>query len=149
MNLMTVRAALAVSALCLASTGCGGAREPAGTTSRVSQPPEGKLPEGVRPTSYRLSLTIIPEQKAFSGTAVISIELDKPSTTIWMHGQDLNVTAIYAAHATTRIPALWEQKTSDGVARVELQEALPAGKSTLHIEYTAAFDTPLRGLYRV
>ena len=146
---MNVRIVLAVSALCLTSTGCGGANEPVRTTPSVSQPPEGKLPEGVRPTSYRLSLTIIPEQDAFSGTAVISIELDEPSATIWMHGHDLNVTAIHAAHATTRIPALWEQKTSDGVVRVELQEALPAGKSTLHIEYTAAFDTPLRGLYRV
>ncbi|MBW2403795.1 MAG: M1 family peptidase, partial [Deltaproteobacteria bacterium] len=115
----------------------------------VSQPPEGKLPTGVRPTDYRLSLTIIPDQDTFSGTAVIGIELDEASTTIWMHGQDLNVTAIHAAHATTRIPALWEQQTSDGVVRVELQEALPAGRSTLHIEYTARFDSPLRGLYRV
>jgi alanyl aminopeptidase len=96
-----------------------------------------------------LSLTIIPEHKSFSGTAVIGIELDEPSTSIWMHGQGLNVTALHASHATSRIPATWEQHTSDGVARVVLQEALPAGKSTLHIEYTAAFDTALRGLYRV
>jgi len=149
MKPMTIRAALAVSALCVASGGCANARESVPSTPMVSQPPEGKLPTGVRPTDYRLSLTIIPDQDTFSGTAVIGIELDEASTTIWMHGQDLNVTAIHAAHATTRIPALWEQQTSDGVVRVELQEALPAGRSTLHIEYTARFDSPLRGLYRV
>ncbi len=146
---VTTRAALTVSALCLASAACGGAKEPVEATPTAVQPPEGKLPEGVRPTSYRLSITIIPERDAFSGTAVIGIELDEPSTTIWMHGQSLNVTSIHATHATTRIPATWEQRTSDGVVRVELQEALPAGRSTLHVEYTAGFDTPLRGLYRV
>ena len=66
-----------------------------------------------------------------------------------MHGQGLDVTSIDATHATTRIPATWTQQTADGVVRVDLQEPLPAGRSTLHIEYTAGFDTPLRGLYRV
>ena len=152
MKLSATRAALSVAALCLATSAtsaCGGASERAETAPRVSQPPGGRLPEGVRPTSYRLSLTVIPEEETFSGTAVVGIELDEPSTTIWMHGEGLNVTAIDASHATTRIPATWEQKTSDGVARVELQEALPAGRSTLHIEYTATFNTALRGLYRV
>ena len=130
--------------------GCGGATgERPEKRPTDAQPPLGRLPEGVRPTSYRLSLTIIPEQSTFSGTAVVGIELDEPSSTIWMHGEGLNVTAIHASHATSRIPATWEQRTSDGVARVELREALPAGRSTLHIEYTAAFDTALRGLYRV
>ena len=149
MNVGTARAALSVSFLCVALGACGGTGGATETRPNVSQIPEGRLPEGVRPTSYRLSLTIIPEQDVFSGTAVIGIELDEPSTEIWMHGQGLNVTAMHAAHATTRIPATWEQRTSDGVVRVELQEALPAGRSTLQIEYTAAFDTPLRGLYRV
>ena len=149
MKLITTRAALCVAAFCLTSAACGGAKEPARTTPTVSEPPEGRLPDGVRPTAYRLSLTIVPEQKTFSGTAIVGIELDEPSTTIWMHGQGLTVTAITASHATSRIPATWEQHTTDGVARVELEEALPAGRSSLHIEYTAAFDTPLRGLYRV
>jgi alanyl aminopeptidase len=149
MNVIPARAALSASFLCVALAACGGTRDASETTPSVSYAPEGRLPEGVRPTSYRLSLIIIPEQEVFSGTAVIGIELDEPSATIWMHGQGLNVTAMHAAHATTRIPATWEQRTSDGVVRVKLQEALPAGRSTLQIEYTAAFDTPLRGLYRV
>ncbi len=149
MKSTSARAALSVGALCLASAACGAAREPLERAPTVEEAPEGRLPEGVRPTSYRLNLTIIPERETFSGTAVIGIELDEPSTTIWMHGQGLNVTSIYATHATARVPATWEQRTSDGVVHVELQEALPAGRSTLQIEYTAGFDTPLRGLYRV
>jgi alanyl aminopeptidase len=144
-----LRPVLVIGALCLASFGCAGAKESVVATPEVSKAPEGRLPEGVRPTTYRLSLTIIPEKESFSGTADIGIELDKPSNTIWMHGQNLNVTAIHAAHSTARIPARWQQKTEDGVVRVVLDETLPAGRSTLHIEYTAGFDTPLRGLYRV
>ncbi|UCF46497.1 MAG: M1 family metallopeptidase, partial [Myxococcales bacterium] len=145
----SARAALAFCVLCLASTACGGASEAAETAPTVERSPEGRLPAGVRPTSYRLDLTIIPERDTFSGTAVIGIDLETPAATIWMHGQSLNVTSIHAMHSTTRIAATWEQKTSDGVVRVELQEALPAGRSTLHIEYTAGFDMRLRGLYRV
>ncbi|MGB5350020.1 MAG: M1 family metallopeptidase [Polyangiales bacterium] len=144
------RAALAVASLVLLQTGCGGAEEPAETTPTVAQQvPTGQLPDGTRPTRYRLSLTIIPEEDRFSGTAAIGVELDEPSATIWMHGQDLDVTSIYASHSTARIPATWKQQTGDGVVRVDLQEPLPAGKSTLHVEYSAGFDAPLRGLYRV
>jgi len=143
------RVALSVSFFLFVSLGCGGAKEPLETTPPVGQVPTGKLPEGTRPTSYRLSLTIIPEHDRFSGTAVIGIELDQPSATIWMHGQGLDVTAIHATHATSSVPATWTQETSDGVVRIGLQEPLPAGRSSLHIAYTAGFDTPLQGLYRV
>ncbi|MBT8469659.1 MAG: M1 family metallopeptidase [Deltaproteobacteria bacterium] len=122
---------------------------PAETERTAQQVPAGPLPDGTRPTRYRLSVTIIPEQDRFSGTSTIGIELDEPSATIWMHGQGLDVTSIYATHAMARIPATWTPRTTDGVVRVDLQEPLPAGRSTLHVEYSAGFDTPLRGLYRV
>lgn len=144
-------------ALSLAGGACGGSQAEVDATTtpkaasmpEASSAPEGKLPEGVRPTSYQLSLRIVPEEDTFSGAAVIGIELDAPSREIWMHGQNLDVTAIHAMHGTTRIEASWSQKTADGVALVELAEPLPAGRSTLHIDYGAGFDTPLRGLYRV
>ena len=144
-----ISAALAWSAILALSNGCGGSRVPAETAPMVEQVPTGPLPNGTRPTRYRLSLTIIPEEDRFSGTAAIGIELDQPSSAIWMHGEGLDVTSIHATHATARIPATWTQQTTDGVVRVDLQQPLPAGRSTLHVEYSAGFDTPLRGLYRV
>ena len=132
------------------SISCGSPPATVSATEPSESPvPEGKLPEGVRPTSYRLSLEVVPSRETFSGTAMITIELDEPSALIWMHGERLDLKSVYATHATTRIEATWEQKTSDGVARVAFHEPLPAGRSTLHFEYTAPFDTPLRGLYRV
>ncbi|MGB5366953.1 MAG: M1 family metallopeptidase, partial [Polyangiales bacterium] len=144
-----MRASFALSTLLALSIGCGGSRVPAETAPSSEQVPTGPLPDGTRPTRYRLSLTIIPEQDRFSGTSAIGIELDAPSASIWMHGQGLDVTAIYATHAAERIRATWTPQTADGVVRVDFQEPLPAGRSTLYVEYSAEFDTPLRGLYRV
>ena len=135
--------------LCLSFVGCGGTQKPVPLSSEVEQVPEGRLPEGVHPTGYQLSLTIVPSSDGFSGKAVIGLELDEPASGIWMHGQDLNVTSIHAHHGDADVAAAWEQRTSDGVARVEFGQELPAGRSTLHIEYTAGFDHPLRGLYKV
>ncbi|MCZ6806064.1 MAG: M1 family metallopeptidase, partial [Deltaproteobacteria bacterium] len=135
--------------LCLSLFACGGTHKSISPTPDVEPIPEGKLPEGVRPTGYQLSLTIVPSSDGFSGKAVIGLELDQPATGIWMHGQDLNITAIHAHQGDAHIGATWEQRTSDGVARVEFGGELPAGRSTLHIDYTADFDHPLRGLYKV
>ena len=136
-------------AICISAMACGGVQKPTSPTSEVEPAPEGKLPDGVRPTEYQLSLTIVPDSNGFSGKAVIGLELDQPVTGIWMHGQDLNVTAIHARHGDVQIDATWKQRTGDGVARVEFGEKMPAGHSSLHIEYTAGFDDPLRGLYKV
>ncbi len=139
---------VAVSFLLLLGA-CGGATKSEASSYDSNSVPEGRLPDGVRPTSYRLSLTVIPEQESFSGTVVIGLELAEATKTIWMHGENLNVTSVHATHATARIAGTWEQHTEDGVGRVELREPLPVGRSTLHFEYTAPFDTTLRGLYRV
>ena len=145
-----IRTIVTAAALGAILIGCGGPGHEVSERRVAEGPiPEGKLPAGVRPTSYRLSLEVIPSRDTFSGTAMITIELDEPTALIWMHGERLNVKSVYATHATTRIGATWEQKTTDGVAKVELREPLPAGRSTLHFEYTAPFDTLLRGLYRV
>lgn len=140
-----------LSLLSAALVGCGGRQAPIEPTAtmEVEAPPRGKLPEGVRPTRYQLSLEVVPERETFSGVAIIEIELTEPASKIWMHGRGLNVMSIYAEHGHARIDATWQQKTSDGVAQVELPEPLPAGRSTLHIQYAAQFDPSLQGLYLV
>ncbi len=139
-----------VLGVCICFGACGGTtQKPSAPKSLVHRAPEGQLPEGVRPTGYELSLTVVPSSDGFSGKAIIGLKLDKPTTGMWMHGQSLNVTSIRAHHGDVDIAATWDQRTSDGVVRVEFAEELPAGRATLHIEYTAAFDHPLRGLYKV
>jgi alanyl aminopeptidase len=134
---------------CSVALACSGAHAPVESAATAEQPPEGRLPEGVRPTRYRLSLEVIPERDTFSGLAIVDIELAKPASRIWMHGRALEVMSIHAEHEDRRIEASWQQRTSDGVALVNLAEPLPAGKSSLHVQYAARLDSPLQGLYRV
>ncbi|MGB3626619.1 MAG: hypothetical protein WA989_12370, partial [Henriciella sp.] len=51
--------------------------------------PRGPLPDGVRPLAYELDLKIDPRETYFGGTARITVELDQPSTGVWLHGKGL------------------------------------------------------------
>src|SRR5690242_12376965 len=85
---------------------CGGSAEPprpplppaAATTMRVeaadpTPPPrdDGRLPPGVRPTRYRLDLTIDPSKKSFSGRAAIGVAIERPTRAIVLHGPALTI----------------------------------------------------------
>jgi len=51
--------------------------------------PKGKLPDTVSPAAYRLDFTILPEADRFSGHDEIDIMLNRPESSIYMHGRDL------------------------------------------------------------
>lgn len=116
----------------------------------VGVAPDGKLPDNVRPHAYRLDLVLDPRRDDFSGTVEIDIQLDTASRHIWMHGQDLDVTAISAQMKNGReIAAEYEEKAPFGVALVRFADELPAGVFTLRLEYNAAFNRNLAGLFKV
>lgn len=114
------------------------------------KPPVGPLPKNVRPTHYMLALTIAPERDAFEGRAEIRINLDKESRYIWLHGNGLEVSEVFATDFKgRRIAGRYTQVEKSGVARVDLASALPAGAATLTFSYKASFNTALDGLYKV
>ncbi|MEM8607328.1 MAG: M1 family metallopeptidase [Myxococcota bacterium] len=141
----------AVTALLVTAVGCAGTAPPPETSPEAddSAVPEGRLPQGVSPTSYALTIEIDPEADGFAGTVAITVELDDVTPGLWMHGQGLTVTRAEAVYGDTAVPAAWQQRTADGVSRVDFAEPLPAGTATLRISYTGAYDHPLRGLYKV
>lgn len=143
-----VRNAWLSACLALLASSCG---SPANVPMSHDTPavPLGRLPEGVRPLHYQLELSILPEHERFEGIVEISLELDVPADGIWLHGQNLEVSELYADTGTARVPGTWTQRTDDGVVRIAFSEPLPAGRATLHVEYEAEFNEQLRGLYRV
>src|SRR3954464_6762967 len=106
-------------------------------------PPLGKLPADVRPTYYALALEIDPAKERFSGTAEIAIELDRPRSSIWLHGADLHVTAASADGAQ----ATYAQVDPGGVAKLTLPRPIGPGKATLRFAWDAPFNQHLRGVY--
>ena len=116
----------------------------------VDVAPAGQLPHGVRPLAYRLDLLLDPREKDFSGTVEIDIVLDSPAKRIWLHGEGLQVTDASAKMADeATMAASYEETDITGVAKVSFAAELPAGTFTLRLQYHAAFNLNLAGLFKV
>jgi alanyl aminopeptidase len=108
--------------------------------------PVGQLPTTVTPLAYDLMLDIRPGAgDRFSGRVDIRVKLDEATDLIWMHSQGHEITKASVGDVAAKL----EQKTESGVAAFTLEEAVGPGEVTLHVEYTAPFDTQLKGLYKV
>ena len=114
------------------------------------EPPSARLPAGVTPRHYRLSLVIDPRENNFTGTAEIEIELDAATDFIWLHGNGLEVSSATAQFENGETLELqWQQLTPSGVAKLSASQTMPAGKARLTLVYTAPFNESLEGLYKV
>jgi aminopeptidase N/puromycin-sensitive aminopeptidase len=129
-----------------------------------------RLPTGVHPEAYKLTLT--PDLKAatFTGSETIDVVLDAPSKTITLNAAEIKfgIVKAYALptatynygklgtqpvpvaplqadrHPQTATIALDDTKEQ---ATFTFPEELPAGKVTLSIEYTGILNDKLRGFY--
>jgi aminopeptidase N len=114
----------------------------------ATAPPTGRLPDTIRPTSYRLELTVDPAAADFSGHVEIDAILARPARTIFLHGRGLHVSRVrVAAPDRTPIEAHYREVDPTGVAQLDLPMELPAGALTLTFDYTAPFRSSAEGLF--
>ncbi len=128
-----------------------------------------RLPAGVHPEHYSLSLT--PDLKAatFAGEETIDVTLDSPSKTITLNAAEIKFVAVQETHSTDirvvtkggqapEFKSTIHQPPMRQDAYVTLDEAkeqatfifpkeLPAGKVTLAISFTGILNDKLRGFY--
>jgi aminopeptidase N len=110
--------------------------------------PAGRLPDTIRPTAYRLELTIDPAASEFSGHTEIDAVLARSTRTVFLHGRGLHVSRVLvtqAGHAP--VTAHYREVDPTGVAELELPAELAAGPLTLSFDYRAAFRTGAEGLF--
>lgn len=126
---------------------------PIARTAEPPKPPGLRLDGRVRPTRYAVELTIVPTQEAFTGTAVLALEVAEPTTVIWLHAVDLaiqtaTITAggkVQQARAVAPVPATDE--TKEYLAFVVDQPI--AGTAELAINYSGKIYTNEDdGIYR-
>ena len=116
--------------------------------------PPGKLGSNVSPRAYRLELEILPDQREFSGTTEIDIQVDAPTPVIYLHGNGLVVASATwtsaggANRPVTRQTGSYKQLDPTGVAELDFAKPVPAGRGTLHIQYSAPLGKVGEGLYR-
>ncbi|VWX53355.1 M1 family metallopeptidase [Novosphingobium sp. 9U] len=118
---------------------------------RAPPPPHplGRLGDAVRPTAYRLDLTVDPAQARFSGHAEIAVVLAASAKEVFLHGRDLNVGRVVAQVGSRTIPGAWSQLDRYGAARIAFPEPLPAGPATLVFDYDAPFGDTAAGMFHV
>jgi aminopeptidase N len=111
--------------------------------------PAGQLSGIAQPVAYRVEMTVDPRETAFSGHVQIDVNLMTSATGIWMHGADLDVSSVQVTAGGETRPASWTEVDPTGVVWIGFPNRVHAGGITLTIDYTAAFDANLAGLFRV
>ena len=112
--------------------------------------PHGPLPDTVTPERYTLTFEIDPRQSGFSGQADIRVQINHPAQRIWLHGSGLTVSKAAIEAGGRTLAARYEQVDPiSGVAKLDVDSAVPAGPAVIHLTYAGAFRTGPEGLFRL
>lgn len=141
-------AALAATTALLLVPACG-ARE--AEPVRQIEAPAGQLPEGVTPTTYRLTVRTDPSAAGFTGEVEIDVLLAAPHARIWLHSLGPQILTAFARLPDgSEVPASFTgDQAEGGVGYFDFDTPLPAGNATLVISYEAPYNFGLAGLYKV
>ncbi len=101
------------------------------------------------PVHYRLDLKIDPTQESFSGTVAIDVIFGESRDGVWLHGKNMDVTEVYLTQDPSgRINASYEEHLESGVALVSLEKTAEPGPATLHLTFSAPFNTSSNALFK-
>jgi puromycin-sensitive aminopeptidase len=103
-----------------------------------------RLPPGAKPRAYRLHLA--PDLKAFTfrGSVEIDVELAAAASEIQLHAAELEIQAARAGSTPLQV----RLDPARERALLGAPQPLPAGKHTLHLEFTGVLNDKMRGFYR-
>lgn len=155
MRMMRMMRMMSVSAAIAVLVGCGAevTRTPVPIAFETLQAnaPEGVLPASPAPLHYDLDLTLDPRETAFGGTVTITLDFDAPAQGFFLHGRDIEVSAVRARQGRfgKMQTGSWTDVLPSGVAWVELGQQVDAGEVVVELEYIAPFDVNLSGLFKV
>jgi aminopeptidase N/puromycin-sensitive aminopeptidase len=102
-----------------------------------------RLPQGVHPEHYSLTLTPDLQAATFTGEETIDVILDHPSRTITLNAAEIKFLSVKAGSQTAQV----SENSSNEQATFTFPQELPAGKATLTISYTGILNDKLRGFY--
>src|SRR5512144_1626097 len=106
-----------------------------------------RLPEGVRPTAQTVSLRVDPAGARFAGSVDVALRIERPVGDFWVSARELHLQAASLERGAERWPVTLEPDDARGAARIVLGRTVPPGDAVLHVEFDAAFNPRLVGLY--
>src|SRR5262245_37692081 len=135
---------------------CSGAGR-APTTSRIETTPPGdqasrlapvapglRLPDGVPPLHYDVTLAVDPKSEHFFGEVHFRVRLDRAIDHVWMHVHELAIkSARYDGGELTTLPIKGDQMVGFGFGKT-----LPPGEHELVFVYSGKTTGDQEGLFR-
>jgi aminopeptidase N len=118
------------------------------TAQPQSTVPTGRLPSIAQPMAYRLHLVVDPAKSTFTGHTEIDAVLQDSVDSLYLHGNDLTVSAVTVTTAGGTVQARYVQVDPSGVARLDFDTAVGPGKVTLVFDHEASFQRGADGLFR-
>ncbi|MEI7538414.1 MAG: M1 family metallopeptidase [Comamonadaceae bacterium] len=114
----------------------------------TADPAPMRLPGGVVPLSYRLTLTIDPEQDQHSGEVSIALDIKAASRVIRLHASDIKVgSAVLKTADASYIASV--SPVGDKMLELAFAQALPLGQAELSMSFTGHIDDKAsQGLFR-
>jgi aminopeptidase N/puromycin-sensitive aminopeptidase len=106
-----------------------------------------RLPEVARPDNYKLKFTPDLEKATFEGDETITLHVLKSTSEITLNAVDIDFhdISITSGGATQKAKVTPEKEKEMAVLAVE--KPLAAGPATVHITYTGALNSEMRGFY--
>lgn len=98
-------------------------------------PPVFLLPDNVVPLKHTIELTIDPSRDTFTGWARIDVELQAPTSVIWVNAKDITPSEASVGSQKARATAVGGEFLA-----IELDSPAPPGRTTISIHYQGKLD---------
>jgi aminopeptidase N len=106
-----------------------------------------RLPTGVSPEHYDLTFTLDLATARFSGKTGIDVRVSQATTEIRLNALELDITSAVISAGDVKQKARVALNTEAQTATLTVTQPIPAGRARVDIEYQAALNKQLRGLY--
>ena len=106
-----------------------------------------RLPSGIIPTHYTLTLTPDLKNATFTGVETVDIALQQPVNSITLNAADLTFQSVAITSGDARQSASTTLVQNRQQATFTFANAIAAGTATLSIAYTGVLNNSLRGFY--
>jgi puromycin-sensitive aminopeptidase len=109
---------------------------------------EHRLPRGVRPVRYDLTIEPDLETASFTGRVTITVQVDAATNTIVCNARDLEISRASVEYAGTHHDGEVVVDPERERVAVTLPDDVPAGEARLHVEFRGSLHDDLVGFYR-
>jgi aminopeptidase N len=107
-----------------------------------------RLFDHVKPEHYWLSLVPDFDKFTFSGEEIITLELNKPESTIRLHAKELKISEAFITDGDSEWRAKVTLDQESEQASLEFESQLKKGTYNLNLKFSGALTDNMRGFYR-